>query len=157
MAEPSPAYTEIRETLLAVAPNATSMPPSEGLAHVYGVVMDIGFDPLYTVAAFSDGSTSAYDGNGGGTAGLGDLGEMAVISRGLLRAIEADLGQFAPVDSSPLPAYGRVRFTVLTYEARLGLEVEGTVLVKGEHPLSKPFAAALAIIDRARQVTSQTH
>ena len=153
--ELSPAYSELRDTMLAVAPHPGSMDPTEELPHVYGVLIDIGFEVLYTVSAFSDGTTRVYDSKGGAITGLGGMEDMAVVSHALLRAVEASLDAFKPVESTPLPGFQRIRFTVLTHGGRLGVEVDGPPLLKGPHPLSKPFAAAMAIMERARQVSTQ--
>jgi hypothetical protein len=85
---------------------------------------------------------------------LGVLPEIAVLGRGILRAAEANLASFGPVESPPLPAFGRVRFTVLTYEGRLGLDVDGAALLKGQLALSTAFKAVMAIMQRARQVAA---
>jgi hypothetical protein len=154
MSDISPVYTEMRDTLLAVSPETSSMAPTDDLRRVYGVLIDIGFEVLFTVAAYADGTTSVYNGNGGGSAGLGDVADLAMMSRAMMRSIEANLDEFKPVESTPLPAFGRVRFTVLTYDGRLGINADGAALIKGQHKLSKPFAAAMAIMERARQLTA---
>ena len=154
MPELSPVYTELRDGFLAVSPETNHMAPTDDLPHVYGAVIDIGFEALFTVAAFADGTTSVYNSTGGGAAALGTLPEAAMMSRAMLRALEAEVSGFKPVDSTPLPAFGRVRFTVLPYEGRLGIEVDGTPLLEGKHSLSKPFAAVMSIMDLARKLTS---
>lgn len=155
MPELSPAYTETRETLLAVAPDAGLARPDAEPAHVYGLVADIGFEMLFTIGTYSDGATTLCGGDGTTITGLGDSVEVAVLSRGLLRQAEANLAAFAPVGPPPLPAYGKVRFTVLTYAGRLGAELDGSPLLKGEHALSPLFAAVMAIMERARQQKAQ--
>lgn len=153
MPELSPVYTEMRDALLAVSPDVGGMQPSDDLPHVYGAVIDIGFEVLFTVAAFADGTTSVYNGTGGGAAGLGSLPDAAMMGRAMLRAIEAELDRFGPVESTPLPAFGQVRFTILTHEGRLGIEVDGTPLLRGRDPLAKPFAAVMSIMELARKLT----
>ncbi|MGD0863147.1 MAG: hypothetical protein ABSA21_10365 [Candidatus Limnocylindrales bacterium] len=155
MPELSPAYTEMRDTLLANAPETSKAKAPDELPHVYALVTDVGFELLFTVAAYADGTTSVYDGKGGAAVGLGDAGEIAALNRALLREIEAHLDWFAPVESTPLPAFGLVRFTVLTYEGRLGVEVDGPSLLRGLHPLTKAFAAVMAIMEQARRSTSR--
>ena len=155
MPELSKVYTEMRDGFLAVKPEANHMAPTNDLPHVYGAVIDIGFELLFTVTAFADGATSVYNGGGSGAASLGTLPDAAMMSRALLRSIEAELGRFTPVESTPLPAFGRVRFTILTYEGRLGTEVDGSLLLRGQHPLSKPFAAVMTLMELARKLTSE--
>ncbi|MGD0122215.1 MAG: hypothetical protein ABSC46_06615 [Candidatus Limnocylindrales bacterium] len=152
MPELSPAYTEARAALLATSPEPGGMEATEDLPHVYGVIVDIGFSPLYTVAAFADGTTSAYDGNGGSVTGLGEITGTLVLGRGVLRAVEANLAGLRPARSTPLPAPDRVVFTVLTYEGRLGVEADGAALLRGRHPLSTAFNAVMGIMEQARHM-----
>jgi hypothetical protein len=152
MPELSPVYTEAREALLATSPQTGGMEATEDLPHVYGVIVDIGFSPLFTVATFADGTTSAYDSNGGSVTGLGKITGTLVLGRGILRAVEANMAALRPAGSPPLPAPDRVVFTALTYEGRLGVEADGAALLRGRHPLSTAFNAVMAIMEQARHV-----
>ena len=154
MSELSPEYTAARDALLASPPETTEAETAEAFPHVYGVIVDIGFNPLFTVAAFVDGTTSAYDGNGHSVTGLGESMETLVLGRGVLRSVEENMGSFRAVDSTPLPSFGRVRFTALTYDGRLGVETDGAALLKGKHPLSKAFTAVMAIMEQARHAAA---
>jgi hypothetical protein len=153
--ELSPNYIEMREALLATRPDGGATQPTDELPHVFGVVVDVGFEVLFTTAVFADGTTSVYNGNGGGAVGLGEVGQIGMLSRALLGAIEANLAAFEPIEATPLPPFGRVHFTAITYDGRLGVEVDGGSLVKGQHALTKPFAAVMAIMDAARRVGAQ--
>ena len=155
MPELSPAYTEAREALLATPPATSGSENGEALPRVYGVIVDIGFDPLFTVAIFADGTASAIDGNGQSVTGLGEMMEVLVLGRGVLRAAEENMATFAPVDATPLPAFRRVRFTILTKDGRLGVEADGATLLKGQHPLARAFTAVMGIIERARHAAAQ--
>lgn len=150
MPEPTPAYTQAREALLATSPETSPTEATEPPRQIYGVVVDLGFNPLFTVAVFADGTTSAYDGNGGAVTGLGEMVAPLVLGRGLLGAVEANMASFRPVESTPLPAFGRVRFTVLTRDGRLGVEADGATLLKGGHPLSTAFNAVMGLMEQAR-------
>jgi hypothetical protein len=150
MPELSPAYTEAREALLAASPETSQVEVPEAPSQVYGVIVDIGFNPLFTVGVFADGTTSAYDGNGGAVTGLGEMIATLVLGRGVLQAVEANTASFRPVESTPVPAFGRVRFTVLTRDGRLGVEADGAALLKGGHPLSTAFNAVMGIMEQAR-------
>ena len=155
MSDLSPAYIEAREALLGT-PRATSDPETaDAQPRAYGVIVDIGFNPLFTVAAFADGTTSAHDGNGYSVTGLGESMQTLVLGRGVLRGAEENLTSFAPVDSAPLPAYGRVRFTVLTDDGPMGVEADGAALLKGQHPLSRAFTAVMGIMEQARHMAAQ--
>lgn len=110
----------MRNELLAVSPDTAHMQPTDALPHVYGALIDIGFEVLFTVAVYADGSTSVYNNNGGGNAGMGSLPDIAAMSGALLRSIEELLNEFKSVESTPLPGFGKVRFTILTYNGRQG-------------------------------------
>jgi hypothetical protein len=151
MPELSPQYTETRQSLLEVAPDAESLAPTETLPHVYGVVVDIGFDVLFTLAAYSSGRTGLFMSNGGAATDLGEVPEITVLSRGLFRQAEAALTEFAPVEATPPPSFGRVRFTILTHQGRLGVNVDGPAVLKGQHKLSTMFTTVMAIMQLAQQ------
>jgi hypothetical protein len=151
MPELSPQYMEMRQSLLDVAPDSEALAPTETLPHVYGVVVDIGFEVLFTVAAYSNGRTGLFMSNGGSATDLGEVPEILVLSRGLLRQAEADLTEFAAVESTPPPSFGRVRFTILTHQGRLGVNVDGPAVLKGQHKLSTLFSTVMAIMQLAQQ------
>jgi hypothetical protein len=154
MPELSPIYEQLREVLVDTEPEAPMEPTAE-LPHVYGVVVDVGFQLLFTVAAFADRRTIACDANGGGFNDLAENPEGLVLGHSILRAAEDHLDMFKPVESTPPPAFGRVRFTVLTYDGKLGIELDGSPLLKGESPLSHAFTAVMGILDRARRMVPQ--
>jgi hypothetical protein len=154
MPELSPEYAELRELMLARAPGSETQ-PTEELPRVYGVLVDIGFDLMFTIATYADGTTSACAGNGVGVNGMGNSMETLVLGRAILRGADTNLAMFEPIDSAPLPAFGRVRFTALTYDGRFGLEVDGPALLKGQSPLSAPFQAVMAIMEQARNEVIQ--
>jgi hypothetical protein len=155
MPEISPIYTELRDVLVATTADSEAMEPTDELPHVYGVVVDIGFQLALTVAVFSDGRVIACDGNGGGFNDLGQAAEAMVFGQLILRTAETNLELFSPVHETPLPAFGRVRFTVLTHEGIRGAELDGPPLLKGQSPLSHAFTAVMGIMERARQMVPQ--
>ena len=155
MAEISPIYTELRDVLIATTAESGSMEPSDEFPHVYGVVVDIGFALAFTVAVYSDGRVIVCDGNGGGFNDLGLAADAMVFGQLILRAVEQNLELFVPVEETPLPAFGRVRFSVLTYDGKRGADLEGPPLLKGQSPLSHAFTAVIAIMDRARHMVAQ--
>jgi hypothetical protein len=155
MPEISPIYTQLRDVLVATTADTGSMEPADDLPHVYGVVVDIGFEMLFTVAVYTDGRVIACDANGGGFNNLGEIPETMIFSRAILRAVENNLDLFAPVENTPLPAFGRVRFSVLTYGGLRSANLEGPPLLKGQSPLSHAFAAVMGIMDLARHMVVQ--
>jgi hypothetical protein len=150
----SPVYLEMRDRMLAIEP-AGLMQPSEELPRVYGAIVDVGFDTLFTAAAFVDGKTAVFDSRGGITAELERLQEVEFIGYHLLVAIEKHLDQLTEVTSTDLPAFGRVRITALTYAGRLTADIEGEPLLGGNEPLSDALLAALSIIDRSQKVPAE--
>ncbi len=155
MPQLSPIYEQLREVLIDTKPD-TPMEPTAELPHVYGVVVDVGFELLVTIAAYADGRTIACDANGGGFNDLGESAEGRVLGHSMLRDAEEHRDMFKAVESTPPPAFGRVRFTVLTYDGKLGLDLDGPPLLKGQSPLSHAFTAVIGIADRARHMVLQT-
>jgi hypothetical protein len=153
MAEPSRVYTDLRDIFFEVTPESTQA--TDELPRVYGAVVDIGFEPLFTIATYAGGTTNACDSNGGGVNDLGQIAEVVVLGRAVLRAAEANLAMFEPVESPPLPAFGRVRFTALAHGGKLGVELDGSALLKGQSPLSAAFTAVMAIVELARRKAAE--
>jgi hypothetical protein len=147
MPEIAPIYTEMRARLLGVKPADGDLAPSAQLPHVYGAVIDLGFEIYMSVVAFADGTTSMYNAIGGAAVGLGDVEIARAAASRLLESVEA-----AP----ELPEPARVRVTALTYEGRRTTEVEGPGLLRGGQPLSIVFANALRLLAIAQQLTATT-
>ena len=150
--ETSPLYLEMRDRMLALTNDEGRMRPTEQLPNVYGVIVDVGFDVLFSVAVFADGTTSVYNSQGGVISGLGRLQEIEFFNHQVLVAVETNLDQLEQVASTPLPDFGRVRITALTYDGRLGADLEGEPLLSGNEPLSDALLNSLAIIDRAQKI-----
>jgi hypothetical protein len=152
MTEPSSVFAATRKRLLAVVPKSGAVRPSPDLQHVFGAVVDVGFNPLFTVAAFADGTVTVLDSGGNVIAGLGDMPEFRQRAHDLLAAVEGNLSRMAAVTRTPVPAFGRVRVTALTYNGRMGVDLPGEPLLSGLEPLSVVLLTSLAIIDKAQGV-----
>jgi hypothetical protein len=67
-----------------------------------------------------------------------------------LDVIEAHLAELNPVDETPTPRIGRVRFYARTCEGTLGAEATEDQLGR-DHPLSPVFRAGHAVITAIRE------
>lgn len=150
--ETSPLYLEMRDRMLAETNDEGRMRPTEQLPHVYGAIVDVGFDVLFSVGVFADGTTSVYNSTGGVISGLGRIQEIEFFNHQVLVSVETNLDRLEAVTSTPLPEFGRVRITALTYDGRLGADLEGEPLLSGNEPLSDALLNSLAIIDRAQKI-----
>jgi hypothetical protein len=153
-ADPADVIRGLRDMVLTVDPATLNLTPTAGRPHVWGVLMETGYeDATASLVAFADGTTSLYFSNGGGIIGAGEHAAVREASEGLLSAAESHVGRFAPVPDAALPAPGRVRFLVRTFNGTLGAEAAEADLGAGAHPLSAVFFAAHGVITAIRETT----
>lgn len=93
----------------------SDLAPATALGRVWGVLMEIGYpEPVATLVALSDGTTSLYFSNGGGVIGAGEHGAVRDAASHLLTVANAHIANFEPTSATPLPTVGRVRFYLRT-------------------------------------------
>lgn len=125
--------------------------PTPSRPRVWGAIMELGFPTgIATLLAFAEGTTSLYFSNGGGTVGAGEHAIVRQMADEFLDVVEAHLAELSPVDETPTPRIGRVRFYARTYEGTLGAEATEDQLGK-HHPLSPVFRAGHAVITAIRE------
>ena len=152
--DPTEVMRGLREQALTVGPADLSLSPALARPHVWGVLMETGYETAAaSLVAFADGTTSLYFSNGGGVIGAGEHAAVRQASEGLLSAAESDVGTFVPVSDTTLPAIGRVRFLVRTFNGTVGAEAAEADLAGGAHPLSGVFFAAHRVITAIRETT----
>jgi hypothetical protein len=152
--KPDPAATSrgLREQALSIGSADVGVTPSAALAQVWGVLMETGYKTaVASLVVFADGTTSLYFSSGGGVIGAGEHARVRAASDALLTSAEAHVAQFAPVAETPLPAPGRVRFHVRTYNGIVAAEADEQDLGFGEHPLSPVFRAGHGVITELRK------
>ena len=145
-------YLSLRSMLFAIDPETLAFRPE---AHVHGAwccVVDMtGTGGTVTVVCVGDGTVSLYASKGGGVSGAG--GHAAVWDAGI-RLLEAAGGAIPHLrlvgDLPPIPAPGRVRLTVRTFDGDVSDEVDEATLRRGRHVLSPLYAAAQDVLIEVR-------
>ena len=151
MPEPAETIRLLREQALLVGPEALGFAASAALPHVWGVIMETGHpEGVVTLVALVDGTTSLYFSNGGGIVGAGEHASVRDAAEMFLDALEAHLAELSPVEETPTPRIGRVRFYARTFEGTLGAEATQDQLAEN-HPLSPAFRAGHAVITAIRE------
>lgn len=136
-----------RGNLAALAPAFAGGPASGAGPEVVGVVMEF----AATVASclvfgLRDGSASFYVSTGGGA--IGGQGQPAInaAAKKLVEVARPFAARFPLVDDYPLPAKGRVRFSILTVAGVRAAEADEAELSRGQGELLPLFAGAHQII-----------
>src|SRR3989442_12061169 len=127
----------LRSQALEVTATALGLEPAPGVPHVFGVIMETGYDrAVATLAVFADGAVSLYFSNGGGIIGAGQNQAVRQAADAFLKSAEAFHSQLQPAQETPPPAVGRTRFYLRTFEGTLTAEAEERSLGEGHHALS---------------------
>ena len=140
---PRDVYAGLRWTALRSGRNG-SFPRHDAHPDVYGLVTDFSKNGNWvTVAALGDATTSMYTSTGGDVTGAGGHPAVAAVSKRLLTIVQAHLAAFGTADDGGYPAYGMVRFHLLTGAAGGYADVpDGAFWGRDTEPL-KPVIAAL--------------
>jgi len=149
-----PIYEVLRNQVLTLVPHEVGLAPTADLPSVFGFVMDMAYPTgTATLVAVADGATSLYTSSGGGMIGGGGHAAVASANRSLLATANAHLDWFQPANRDalePLPAAGRTRMTVLTYEGPRAVEAPEDDFGYERHPASEVFRAAQSVITALR-------
>lgn len=71
--DPTAAVRALRDEAIRVSADDIDLAPATALGRVWGVLVEIGYpEPVATLVALSDGTTSLYFSNGGGVIGAGE-------------------------------------------------------------------------------------
>ncbi|HMI32088.1 MAG TPA: hypothetical protein VK527_10145 [Candidatus Limnocylindrales bacterium] len=153
---PAEMSRNLREKALSVTAADLNLAPIEARPHVWGVLMEIGYEEaVATVAVFADGSVSLYISSGGGVIGAGEHPMVREAAERLLTITEKYVPEFESASQTPLPQTGRVRFYVRTFTATLTADADEKDLGNHRHKLSAIFHAGQGDITEMR-LTSET-
>ncbi len=154
--EPSPTYLQLRSRLLSLKPAELGLSPSPAAPHVWGVLIDMGFEAgIATLVCLADGTTSLHYSTGGGLLGRGDYDPVAQASKALVSMAETVLQHTTRAEELPLPQPGQVRFILLTYAGMLAADASEKSLVSGENPLSLLYQNAQATLGQLRAASEK--
>ena len=141
--EPAGIYLQLRDHILNLNPAEVGLAPSNEAPHVWGVVVETGYDVgSATLLSLADGTTSLYYSTGGGMLGSGDYSPVAEASKALVVQAEILLPKISSSTGFPLPDVGQVRFIILTYSGIFAATAAEKKLADGSHPLSSLFFQA---------------
>jgi hypothetical protein len=116
--------------------------------------METGYEgAVATLVVLADGAVSLYLSSGGGVIGAGRHQAVRQAADAFLRAAEGFHPQLERVDKTPIPAVGRTRFYLRTFDGMLAAEAEERTFAEGQHVLSPLFYAAHEVIARIREST----
>jgi hypothetical protein len=150
-------YLGLRSMALAIEPGSIGVAPTAELPHVYGVVMDMGYDTgTATVVAFADGSVSMYYSSGGGVIGAGGHEQIRSAAHQLLVVAERELAAFSDSQPDELPAVEHTQITVLSYDGSLRAAAATDDLGEGRLPGSPVFLAVHDVITQIRELSAPT-
>lgn len=154
MPDPAGMMRKLREQALRATASDLELTPTAARPHVWGAVMELGYPTgIATLMSLAEGTTSLYFSNGGGVIGAGEHATVREAAEQFLDAVEDHLGDFPPVEATPTPRIGRVRFYVRTFDGTLGVEAPEEDLGNNRHPLSPVFHAGHAVITAIREAS----
>ena len=160
--EPDPNYvpvevfTHLRNLVFQTPPETLGLARSEEYPLVWGAVMELGYvEAVATLISFADGTTSLVFSNGGGMIGGGQHNAVAEASRAFVTSAELYVEQMDPAEFAPLPAPGRVRFYILTFEGVFTADADVVELEKEIHPLSPLYFSGQDVIAQLRLIQEQ--
>jgi hypothetical protein len=150
--DPGEAARKLRDQALTLDATELGIAPTTARPHVWAVLMETGYQKgVATLVSFADGTSSLYFSTGGGVLGAGAHATVRAMGDALLTAAETHLADLTPMDVTPLPGVGRVRFYVRTFGGMMGAEADERVLGESRHPLSPLFHSAHAVISAIRE------
>jgi hypothetical protein len=141
----------LRDQALSIRASQVGLQPNG--SRVWGILMETGYpEAVATLVAFADGTTSLYFSSGGGTIGAGEHLAVRTAAESLLRAADEHLSAFSPATEYPLPAVGRVRFYVHTFDGILTADRNEDDLGYERDALAPVFHAGHAVISAIREL-----
>jgi hypothetical protein len=148
--EPTQTYLQLRNRLLRLDPAQLNLTPSIDTAHVWGVLVETGYDVgIATLISLADGTTSLYFSTGGGLLGSSDYTPLAKASKSLVVQSEKYRSHMSKsAHDIPLPAVGQVRFVLLTFSGLVSMQAPEQELTSGKHVLSPLYMQARVILDQ---------
>lgn len=152
MDDPVEVIRQLRAQAFNLDAGDLELVPTPSRPHVWGAIMELGYPTgIATLLSFAEGTTSLYFSNGGGVIGAGEHAAVRQAADVLLDVFEAHLDEMSPIEETPTPRIGRVRFYARTFEGTLGAEATEDQLGEKLHPLSPVFFAGHAVITAIRE------
>lgn len=152
MDDPVDLIRRLRAQAFTLVATDLELVPTPSRPRVWGAIMELGYPTgIATLLSFAEGTTSLYLSNGGGVVGAGEHTAVRQAADVFLDVVEAELTELSPIEETPMPRIGRVRFYARTFEGTLGAEATEDQLRQKLHPLSPVFFAGHAVISAIRE------
>ena len=152
MDDPVDLIRRLRAQAFTLVATDLELVPTPSRPRVWGAIMELGYPTgIATLLSFAEGTTSLYFSNGGGVVGAGEHTAVRQAADVFLDVVEAELTELSPIEETPTPRIGRVRFYARTFEGTLGAEATEDQLRQKLHPLSPVFFAGHAVISAIRE------
>lgn len=154
--DPAQVFKGLRDALFhgdlaALAPDASGGGGSSAETDPIGAAMEVGIDSgSYLVFGLRDGSASLYISSGGGSIGGQGLPEVHAAAKNLVKVARPFAARLPLVEEFPLPAAGRVRFSIFTSAGVRAAEVGEAKLERGQSGLQPLYVAAHRILTAFR-------
>jgi hypothetical protein len=144
-------YSDLRNQVLTLDPNAIKIRHAEAFPNVWGVVMETGYaQAVSTLIALGDGTVSLYFSNGGGIIGVGQHEQPRLAAIELFQLAQGFVEEMNTTTEFSLPRQSHTRFYLLTFAGVLSVEEKEDTLGSGRHALSPLFFQAHELITQAR-------
>ncbi len=152
---PKGSYTGLRHFALTLPRENAGIDEPKAEAPIWGVIMEMGFNPTTTVTlrAMADGSASMYFSNGGGFLGGNDHEPLRQAVFALIAMVNTMRAHLQPTTDAPIPPFGQVSFFARTDTGLLhasGLPLTNQALT---HPLAPLFRAGDDVVTQLRLLT----
>ena len=149
---PQQLVRDLREKALTVEPSEIRIAPSPGHERAWGLLMETGYaEAVATLVCLADGTTSLYFSNGGGIIGAGEHASVRDAAERFIAKAHSHLVDLAPSKDHAMPAVGRVRFHVRTFDGTRTADADEQDLGYGRHALSPLFHAGHEVITAIRE------
>ena len=153
-ADPAAVTRDMREQIFSMPAREIGLEPGPGHTHVWGVLMETGYpQAVVSLVTIAEGTTSLYFSSGGGIIGAGEHKAVRETSMRFIAFVDQHVDAFAPATDHAMPAVGRVRFYVRTFDGLRAAEASEKELGENRHPLSPFFRAGHAVIAAVREAT----
>lgn len=148
---PEAAYRNLRRKALAANPESMGLPGPLAPDAPHTMLMEIGMNPVVTLASFANGDAGVYYQNGGGMIGGISHENVRQAAKTFLAFGRGALPKLTRIANPPLPEPGNVRFIAVTSEGIFTSEVDREALADPKHDFSALFYAGQEVVTQMRQ------
>lgn len=154
--EPDVVYVELRNRVFNSSPNDFKVENVTEAFPLWGVIIEHGLqNGTATLVCFANGEASLYLSSGAGLAGTSANAVVRAGASNLVALAAQQAPTASPSESWPTPAIGEVAFWFLSTNQVLGTRVADRDLQDENHPLSKLYRSANALLTQMHLVSAE--